>query len=110
MYNALDTFLTSKIALNQGGGKGRDGPTNLHCSWFHLKAHFSRNCRKRAAGEPRKEGPTPRSTNSLEQGQAQDQDHTEQERGVGSLERAVRSLDVCGACECPDEGDELYGL
>ena len=32
------------------GGKGK---TKLHCSWFHIQGHLARDCRKKAAGEPR---------------------------------------------------------
>ena len=34
------------------GGKGEK--TKLHCSWCHVQGHLMRDCRKRAAGEPRK--------------------------------------------------------
>ena len=76
-----------------------------------MKGHLARDCRKRAAGEPRKPGPTPRATNLLEQGQPQYADYTKQisDKGMGSLEREVYSLETCGVCDCPDLDSDLFG-
>jgi len=72
---------------------------------------LARDCRKRAAGEPRKPGPTPRAADAIEQGPPQYADYTEQvrDKDMGNLEREVYCLDMCGNCSCPDSDSELFG-
>ena len=76
-----------------------------------MKGHLARDCRKRAAGEPRKPGPTPRAADAIEQGPPQYADYTEQvhDKSMGSMEREVYCLDMCGNCSCPDSDSELFG-
>lgn len=50
----------------QEGKDGGKGKIQLHCSCCRIQGHLVRDCRKKAAGEPRKPGPIPRPVNSIE--------------------------------------------